>query len=221
MLDNIKAVIFDMDGTLIDSMWLWRTIDIDYLERFGHELPEDLQESIEGKSFSETAQYFKERFDLPDDVETIKSDWNHMAWEYYKHKVTLKEEAEAFLKYLRDNNYKMGIGTSNSKEMVALIIDKFELGDYINAIRTSCDVGVGKPNPDVYLKVAEDLGVKPEECLVFEDVPKGILAAKNAGMKSCAIYDDFSKALTTEKMKLADYYVESFEDVLRMIRNEA
>ncbi len=68
MLDKVRAIIFDLDGTLIDSMWLWKQIDIDYLKRFGHELPEDLQESIEGKSFTETAQYFKNRFDIPDSI---------------------------------------------------------------------------------------------------------------------------------------------------------
>lgn len=95
-----------------------------------------------------------------------------MAWDYYKHKVTMKEQATSFfLKYLNDNSYKTGIGTSNSRELVGLIIDKFEIGDYIHAIRTSCEVQKGKPSPDVYLKVAQDLGVKPEECLVFfEDI---------------------------------------------------
>lgn len=221
MLTNIKAVIFDMDGTLIDSMWLWKSIDIDYLARFGHELPDDLQEAIEGMSFTETAGYFQKRFGIRDSVEVIKADWNAMAWEYYEHKVTMKEQAEEFLQYLNDHNYKTGIGTSNSKEMVSLIVDKFAIGDYIHSIRTSCEVDKGKPSPDVYLKVAEDLGVKPEECLVFEDVPKGIMAANNAGMRSCAIYDDFSKGLTTEKRKLADFYIDSFEDLLKMIRNEA
>ena len=221
MLDNIKAVIFDMDGTLIDSMWLWKAIDIEYLKKFGHDLPADLQGSIEGKSFTETAQYFKERFDIPDSVEVIKAEWNQMAWAYYEKKVTIKEQAEEFLQHLKDKNIATGIGTSNSKEMVALIVDKFNIGDYFASIRTSCEVAAGKPSPDIYLKVAEDLGVKPEECLVFEDVPMGIMAAKNAGMKCCAIYDDFSKHIATEKKKLADYYVDSFTDVLKAIRNEA
>lgn len=220
MLSNIKAVIFDMDGTLIDSMWLWRSIDIDYLQRFGHELPDDLQSSIEGMSFTEVALYFQERFGITDDVDKIKSDWNKMAWEYYEHRVTMKTQAIEFLSYLKDHDYKMGIGSSNSNEMVGLIVEKFEIGDYIHSIRTSCEVEKGKPSPDVYLKVAEDLGVDPRECLVFEDVPKGIMAANNAGMRSCAIYDDFSKEMTTEKKKLADFYIESFEDVLKMIRNE-
>lgn len=221
MLKNIKAVIFDMDGTFIDSMWLWRSIDIEYLERFGHSLPDDLQKSIEGKSFTETAHYFKKRFSISDSVEEIKKEWNKMAKEYYSSKVTMKKEADKFIKYLVKENYKTGIGTSNSREMVELIMEKFELEDYFGTICTSCEVGKGKPNPDIYLKVAENLGVEPRECLVFEDIPMGIMAAKNAGMKVCAIYDDFSKDMDDEKKELADYYINSYEEVFGMIGNEA
>lgn len=214
MLENIKAVIFDMDGTLIDSMWLWKAIDIEYLKKHSHELPEDLQKSIEGKSFTETARYFKERFDIADDVEDIMAEWNTMAGDYYRQKVTMKEKAEHFLQCLIKNGFKTGIGTSNSRELVGVVMNKFGLDDYIHTIRTSCEVAAGKPSPDIYLKVAEDLGVKPEECLVFEDVPMGIMAAKNAGMKCCAIYDDFSKDMDEEKKALADYYITSYEEVL-------
>lgn len=214
MFENIKAVIFDMDGTLIDSMWLWKAIDIEYLSQHGHELPEDLQKSIEGKSFTETALYFQERFNITDDVESIKAEWNRMAGDYYRQKVTMKDKAEHFLQCLINKGFKTGIGTSNSMEMVGLIMDKFKLQDYIHSIRTSCEVAAGKPSPDIYLKVAQDLGVKPEECLVFEDVPMGIMAAKNAGMKCCAVYDDFSKDMDEEKKSLADYYIMSYEEVL-------
>ena len=71
----------------------------------------------------------------------------------------------------------------------------------------------GKPSPDIYLKVAEDLGVAPHECLVFEDVPMGIKAAKNAGMQCCAIYDDFSKHMDDEKRILADYYIDAYDQI--------
>ena len=86
----IEAVIFDLDGSMVDSMWVWKSIDIEYLGRFGIRLPEDLQASIGGKSFSETAVYFKERFGIPDEPQTIKEDWNRMAWEKYTHEVPLK-----------------------------------------------------------------------------------------------------------------------------------
>lgn len=214
MLENIKAVIFDMDGTLIDSMWLWKAIDIEYLGRHDKTLPDDLQKAIEGMSFTETAEYFKNRFEIKDDVETIKADWNQMAGVYYREKVTMKDRAVDFLHSLRDKGIKTGIGTSNSHEMVGVILGKFGLEDLIHTVSTSCDVSAGKPNPDIFLKVASDLGVKPEECLVFEDVPMGIMAAKNAGMKCCAIYDDFSEAMDDEKKELADYFINSYAEIL-------
>ena len=79
----LEAVIFDLDGSMIDSMGIWRTIDIEYLGKFGIELPQNLQACIEGMSFNETAAYFKDRFQLPDDPDTIMEDWNRMAWDKY------------------------------------------------------------------------------------------------------------------------------------------
>ena len=95
MMDGIEAVIFDLDGSLVDSMWIWKDIDIEYLGRFGLEPPAGLQSEIEGMSFSETAGYFKERFRLPDSVEKIKEDWNRMAWDKYMSQVPLKEGVRA------------------------------------------------------------------------------------------------------------------------------
>ena len=84
ILDNqIKAVLFDLDGTLVDSMWMWKAIDVEYLGRYQIELPEDLGECIEGMSFTETAYYMKKRFQIPEDVETIKQTWNEMAHDKY------------------------------------------------------------------------------------------------------------------------------------------
>lgn len=105
MLKNIEAVIFDLDGTLVDSMWMWKTIDIEYLARFGLEFPQDLQSSIEGMSFSETAVYFKKRFNLPDSIDQIKSDWNQMAWDKYLYEVPLKEGVREFLEYLKERQF--------------------------------------------------------------------------------------------------------------------
>lgn len=220
MFENIKGIIFDMDGTLIDSMWLWRDVDINYLKKHGLELPHNLQKDIEGKSFSETANYFKERFGITDDVETIKSDWNQMAGELYKSKVTLKPYVLEFIHACKQLNIKLGVGTSNSKELLEVIIERFKLNEYFDSIRTSCEVEKGKPDPAIFLKVCEDLGLEPEQCIVFEDIPNGILAANNAGMYSIAIHDDFSKHMEEEKRELADYYIDSFEEILEVLKKE-
>lgn len=220
MFEHIKGIIFDMDGTLIDSMWLWRDVDINYLKKHGYELPHNLQKEIEGKSFSETAYYFKERFGIADDVESIKQDWNRMAGELYETKVTLKPFVMEFMLACKDRGIKLGVGTSNSKELLAVIIERFRLNDYFDSIRTSCEVEKGKPDPAIFLKVCEDLGLEPEQCMVFEDIPNGIMAANNAGMYSIAIHDDFSKHMEAEKRELADYYIDSFEEILEVLKKE-
>jgi HAD superfamily hydrolase (TIGR01509 family) len=217
MLNDIDAVIFDLDGTLFDSMWMWESIDRDYLRKFGIDLPSDLQKNIEGMSFSETATYFKNYFELPDSLEQIKSDWNRMAWDKYEHEVPVKEGVIDFLIYLKKNQIPAGIATSNSRELVDLIIEKHQLQEYFSSIRTSCEVEKGKPSPDIYLLVAKDLGVEPARCLVFEDVLQGIMAGKNANMKVCAVYDKFSEKFQKEKMELSDYYVNSIKEVLEQI----
>ena len=163
MLDGIKAVIFDLDGSLVDSMWMWYQIDVEYLGRFGLNVPEGLQRDIEGFSFSETACYFKERFQIPDSLDEIKQTWNQMAWDIYMNKVPLKPGADLFLEHCRKNSIKLGIATSNSRELVENVAKVHGLDHYFSCIMTGCDVGRGKPAPDIYLAVAQTLGVPTSE----------------------------------------------------------
>ncbi len=214
MLKNIKAVLFDLDGTLVDSMWVWREIDKEYLGKFGLTIPEGLQEDIGGMSFSETAVYIKERFQIPDSVEEMKAEWNKMAWDKYTYEVPLKKGAGEFLDYCLKNHIKLGIATSNSKELVHNIIKVHGLNDYFSGIVTGCEVEKGKPAPDVYLEAARRCGVAPHKCLVFEDIIPGILAGKAAGMKVCTVEDDDSADQREEKLKLADYYIKDYSEIV-------
>ena len=102
-LDDFEAVIFDLDGSLVDSMWMWKAIDIEYLGGFGIQAPKDLQKEIGGRSFVETAIYFKERFGLSDSIEKIGDDWNRMAFDKYTHEVPLKNGADRFLAMCEEN----------------------------------------------------------------------------------------------------------------------
>lgn len=214
MLQNTQAIIFDLDGTLVDSMWLWNDIDIEFLEARGLTLPETYQHDIEGMSFTETAIYTKELFRLSESVDELKSIWNRMAIEKYTFEVPFKPGAEKFLQYCKKQKISMGIATSNSRELVDAVVHALHLDNYIQEIVTSCEVEKGKPAPDVYLEAARRLGIAPEHCLVFEDVPMGILAGKNAGMRVCAVEDAFSADKQAEKRSLADYYISSYEQVL-------
>ena len=214
MLQNIKAVIFDLDGSLVDSMWMWRAIDIEYLGRFGIPLPEDLQSRIEGMSFSETAVYFKEHFSIPDSIDRIKEDWNRMAWDKYANEVPLKPGIPEFLERCREEGIKLGIATSNSRQLVENIAKVHNLRDYFSCIMTGCDVAHGKPSPDIYLAVAEELDCPPSQCLVFEDIIPGIQAGKAAGMRVCAVEDAYSVNDRERKKALADYYISDYYAIL-------
>ncbi len=209
-----KAFLFDLDGTLVDSMWIWESIDIEYLARFGLELPDNLQASIEGMSFSETALYFKERFSIPDSLEEMKADWNRMAWEKYTREVPPKPGIREFLTYHRGRGVKMAVATSNSRELAEAVLAVHGLTELFDTVVTGCEVAHGKPWPDIYLEAASRLGVSVGECLVFEDVVAGIQAGRNAGMKVAAVEDTYSLHQSQMKRELADYYVTDYNLLL-------
>lgn len=211
LLAKTKAIIFDLDGTLVDSMWMWKEIDVEYLSRFGHACPDDLQRTIEGMSFTETAGYFKERFALNQSIEEIKTAWTDMSLEKYQNHVPLKKGAKKFLDYARELGLPMGIATSNGRQMVDAVLTALAIDSYFHTVATACEVPAGKPAPDIYLRVAESLKVNPGDCLVFEDVPAGIEAGKAAGMTVVAVDDHFSREMRREKQAMADYFIEDFE----------
>lgn len=214
MLTGKKAVIFDMDGSLVDSMWIWTEVDKIFMEKYHLTMPENFYKDIEGMSFTETAQYFLDTFpNLPCTLEDVKQQWQEMTMELYQTKVTLKPGAGEFLERMKEAGIRLGIATSNARALAEAALEALHVRRYFDVIKTSCEVAKGKPAPDVYLKAAEELHVKPEECLVFEDVPSGILAGKNAGMTVCAVDDLFSRPYEAEKRALADYYIRDYKEV--------
>ncbi len=215
MLKNIRAVIFDVDGTIADSMWMWKQIDIEYLGRFGMELPDDLQKNIEGMSFRETAVYFKEHFAIPDSIDKMMADWNEMAAHKYRYEIPLKKGVNEFIEWCKDKGILLGIVTSNSAELLGYLLNAHKLTESFDVIITGSDGLKGKPAPDMYLEAAKRLSALPGECLVFEDIIPGILAGKRAGMKVCAVDDLYSKDVLSEKKKEADYFIESFEEMIK------
>ena len=214
LLAKKQAALFDLDGTLVDSMWMWTEIDIEYLRRFGKTFSPKLQKDIEGMSFTETAVYFKETFSIPDSIEAIKADWTRMSIDKYAHEVKLKPHAEALLKKLKTLGFQLGISTSNYREMVDACLDSLGVAHYFDAVCTACEVKRGKPSPDIYLHTAERLAVKPSGCIVFEDIPAGICAGKAAGMTVVAVDDAFSAAEEPEKRRLADFFIRDFWELL-------
>lgn len=195
-------------------MWMWPDIDREYLNRFEIEYDDNLKNEIDGISFHETAVYFKNKFGISDSVEKICKDWEEMAYDKYKYEVKEKPGCKKFLEHLRSKGIKMGIATSNNRSMVDVVLESLDMKDFFEVITTSDEVKRGKPAPDVYLTTANLLNVEPKNCLVFEDVVAGIMAGKSAGMKVCAIEDDFTKEVRQKKKELSDYYIVDYSELL-------
>lgn len=211
---NVKAVLFDLDGTLVDSMSMWKEIDVEYLNKYDIPVPETLQQDIEGLSMYQTAVYFKKTFGIPETLENIQATWNEMAYHKYTQEVPLKPFVREYLESLKKQGIPCGIATSNSRILTEAILKSHEIDHYFSVMVTGDEVVNGKPHPQVYLEAAEKIGVKPENCLVFEDIPVGIMAGKNAGMTVYAVEDTYSMKDFEEKMRLADVYIKSYEELL-------
>jgi len=217
---DLKAVIFDLDGTLIDSMGIWADVDVEFLEKRGITPPKNIFLEIDsGNSFAEVAKYFKNRFDLPETVEEIMREWVNMVESHYENKIKLKDGVKKLLEYLNQQNIRLGVGTSNNKELTGKVLKSNSILEYFDAIVTGCQAERGKPHPDIFLRVSERLGIKPKNCLVIEDVLVGVEAAKNARMSVYAIDDPHAREHKAEIITKADFFASSFYQILEKIRD--
>lgn len=212
-----QAALFDMDGTLMDSMWMWTDIDVAYLHRFPQARGTDirqLQLEIEGMGMKETAVYFRKRFSIGDSLEQIQADWDGMALERYQTRVPLKPGAREILIRMKESGLKTGICTSNSVRLAMAALRANQVEDLFDIILTANEVGRGKPCPDIYLEAARRIGADPGETIVFEDVVNGAIAGKRAGMEVCGVADKSYEDHRQDLIGAADYFVEDFRPLL-------
>lgn len=217
-LSQYAAVIFDFDGTLVDSLGMWQKIDDDYLGNFGIEVPADLHEAIAGMSFDETAEYFKDRFDLEDSLDAIKQAWKDMSYEAYAEDIKEIPGAVDFLEYLNEKEIPLALATSNIPAPTNACLGRLGLSDHFDV---QCFTGgeiKGKPDPAVYLKAAESLGVNPADCLAFEDTLEGVQSAKKAGMDVVLIKGDWSEETTRKLSEEAPEQIDDYRQLLKELK---
>lgn len=210
LVDNSKAIIFDLDGTLIDSMNVWSDIDKEFFKM--HDLPfeEDYQKEIGHKGLKEIAAYTKSRYNLKESEDEIVSIWLSMAKEAYACKIPLKEGVKSFLDYLKSKNIKMGIATSNSLELTESVLNHHDIYKYFSKVVTVNELKTNKGSPDIYLHISNSFGFSPSECIVFEDLLAGIKTAKKAGYKVVAIKEKASLDKEKEIRETADLYISNY-----------
>jgi len=207
-----KGAIFDLDGTLWDSMDVWENVDRAFLGKRGIALPDDYMQIITTLSFRAAADYTIERFGLNERPEDLMQEWHDMAMDAYHNHVPLKEGAKEYLYWLKDQGVLLGVATAAEDELFIPALKRCGMYDLFDHITTLKEVKRGKGFPDIYEKAAEKMGLNPCECVVFEDIAAGIRGAKSGGFMAVGIYDDHAVDDHEEMKQRADAFLMSFNE---------
>ena len=209
ILKTAKAVIFDVDGTLLDSMYVWKNAGEKYLNSLDIKAESNLGDRLFAMSLEGAADYIRENYHLNESRELIIAQVIQLVEEEYFYNIPLKSGVEQFLKFLKENNIPMAVATSSDRRVVEAAFKRLGIFDYFSKIFTCSETGAGKDKPDIYYRAAEYLGYPPEKIWVFEDALHAAQTAKNAGFYVTGIYD--SSCTEQEKLKkLADIYIKEF-----------
>ena len=238
MLKNKKVIIFDLDGTLLESMGIWNSIDEELIKRIGNGEIDDidvgLQRNTKLKEYSqcpdnylEYCGFLKEKYHSKMTKEDIKKLRYEIAENYLREKVDYKPNAEKVLKYLKEKGYILVVATTTNDSTIDIykkynqnIINKMPFDEVFSLIYTKSAVKEKKPHPEVHYKILEELNVKPEECLIIEDALIGVEAANSANIEVVAIYDKYSDNQREKINNLSQYQFADFEEMLNYIKDE-
>ncbi len=210
-----KFCIFDLDGTLVDSMSYWRGLEFDYLKSHGVESGPKLDalvERLKPMTLADAAREFIKELGFSGTPESIAAEMNAVMREHYRLRVPLKPGVENYLKSLHAHEVKMCVASATDAELVRTCLSRLGVEKYFEFILSCVDVGASKDRPDVYFEAARRLGAKPEEAAAFEDSLSALRTAKAAGFYAVAVYDDFSREDWPTLQKLANECVTSWTD---------
>ena len=213
---GFRGAIFDLDGTVLDSMGVWKDVDERFFAERGIETPEDYARAIQGKSFLECAEYTRARFGLPESLEEMMAVWTRMSMDEYAHHVQLKPGARAYLRMLKRAGVKLAVASANRREVFMPCLERLGIAELFDAVCTAGDVGDrGKGDGALFRHAAARLDLAPEDCAVFEDTCEGIAGASRAGMAAWAMKDAASAHDLDKIAALADGVIGDFAQMPR------
>jgi len=208
---KFKGAIFDLDGTILDSSKVWKKVDSDFFKMHGMDVPSDYLESISAMNIYDIARYTINRFNFNYTVNELVDIWNSMAKKEYEENIVIKPYVKEYLMYLKSLGIKLGIATALDTFLYEPCLKRNGIFDLFDDHRSLSAMKNGKDSPDIYLFVANKLNVKPEECMVFEDIVKACKSAKSANFYVVGV-NDYDN---TNIKEYCNKYIYSFKELLK------
>lgn len=214
-IKNIEGAIFDLDGTILDSMFIWSEIGYKFLEMKNIHLPAGADKQFTEMSLQQAAEYYIEHFDKTATIESIVNDINMLVEGFYFNDVIKKDGVHEFLDYLKAKGVKMCVATATDKYMVEKALERNGLLHFFSEIFTCNGVGAGKDSPVIYDKALEHLGTPKEKTFVFEDAFYAIRTAHNADYNLVGIKDVSEPASEEEIASYCDYFINDYSEIYK------
>ena len=211
---EIKAVIFDMDGTLVDSTGLWHEIDKAFFRKRGMEIPSDYAQKIVHLGLKQAAIFTKEEYGIKETPQEIMDEWHQMSLDMYRNDVQLKEGVVELLEFFKKNNVPMAIATANDEQLYMPCVERLRIGKYFDFIADVNNVKEGKQSARIYEYLAEKMSAKKENTMVIEDMPTCIKTAFNNGFITVAVHDNASAQFEEQKRKYSHLYINNFFELI-------
>jgi HAD superfamily hydrolase (TIGR01509 family) len=205
-----KGAIFDLDGTILDSSRVWKKVDTDFFNRHNMSVPSDYLENISAMNIYDIARYTIKRFNFNYEVNELVDIWNSMAKKEYEENIVIKPYVKEYLLKLKSEGVKLGIATALDTFLYEPCLKRNGIFDLFDDYRSLSTMKNGKDSPDIYLFVANKLNVKPEECMVFEDILKGCRSALSAKFYVVGV-NDYDNTYIKE---YCNKYIYSFKELL-------
>lgn len=213
----IKGAIFDMDGTLLDSMGMWKSVGENYLISLGIEPEPDIISTINHMSTKQVAEYLVNTHHVYKTEDVIEYEiWKNIEG-FYRNQVVTKPYIVEFLEKLKAQDVRMCVATATGRDLVQIALNRCGIADYFIDIFTTNEAGAGKDKPDIYEMALKCLGTDKNDTVVFEDILIPLMTAQNAGFKTCAVQDKYNDDEYGLR-KRADYYLESFGEYDQFVR---
>ena len=215
---DIELVIFDLDGTLIDSTSLWADIDRDFFASHGMKIPPLYNKEIAHIGLNSAAILTRDKY-LPHlTTDEIKKQWNDLAIEAYEKHIPLKENALELLKILKKYNVKIALATANSEELYLPCLLRLDIHKYFDLIIDVNSCVNGKNSPEIYDKVCHKFGINKTNTLVVEDMLQPLMTAFNNGYNVIAMYDKQSTTHPEENKKYCHKFITNFDEIIKEIK---